>query len=181
MNNIDDPHTNPTFEYSVQRNVLHEKPNTRIFSLISGAVPFQQISDPGFYHLDLNKLDHKYEDAEWSEINKKAKCWFHPMNCNEMEKCKWGLYASFDINLLSTPSNKQIDNTAIFVVESHGKTILGEKGFRSAEMSLVYVLDDYSSFKSELLLENLITYKDYQDVRIEVSSFNNAMLRFAGF
>lgn len=29
MKNIDDPHTNPTFEYSVQRNVLHEKPNSR--------------------------------------------------------------------------------------------------------------------------------------------------------
>lgn len=31
MKNIDDPHTNPTFEYSVQRNVLHEKPNTQNF------------------------------------------------------------------------------------------------------------------------------------------------------
>lgn len=30
MKNIDDPHTNPTFEYSVQRNVLHEKPNSQI-------------------------------------------------------------------------------------------------------------------------------------------------------
>ncbi|NMC30698.1 MAG: hypothetical protein GYA45_11580 [Pelolinea sp.] len=28
MKNIDDPHTNPIFEYSVQRNVLHEKPNS---------------------------------------------------------------------------------------------------------------------------------------------------------
>jgi len=30
LKNIEDPHTNPTFEYSVQRNVLHEKPNTPI-------------------------------------------------------------------------------------------------------------------------------------------------------
>lgn len=33
MKNIDDPHTNPTFEYCVQRNVLHEKPNTPLIFL----------------------------------------------------------------------------------------------------------------------------------------------------